>query len=63
MASLSLFPMFLDPLAGAGGAGGGEIVIALLADPDIVLEPDIDISVDAGDISVELEPDIEIEVE
>lgn len=63
MASLSLFPMFLDPLGGGGTAGGDGLIVELLADPDITLDPDIAITLAADDIDISVDPDIEIEVE
>ena len=59
----SLYPLFmLNPFVSAAG-GGGDIVITLMADPDIVLESDISIAVSEQPIDIEIEPEIEIEVE
>ena len=63
MASLSLFPKFMDPLGGAGVGGGDGLILALLADPDIILELDPVIEVEDTPINVDVDPDITIEVE
>lgn len=63
MASLSLFPMFLDPLGGGGTAGGGDIVVELLAEPEITLEAEITIEVVTESIDIQLEPEVDIELE
>ncbi len=62
MASLSLFPMFLDPLGG-GSAGGDGFILELLADPDITLEPDISIELNTDNVEIEIEKNIEIEAD
>lgn len=62
MAQPSLFPMFMNPLAGAGGGGDG-LIVELMADPDITLEPDIQVMLEESAIDIEVEEDIEIEVE
>ena len=41
----------------------GEIVVELLANPDIELEPDLDIDVESTPLDISLEPDLEIEVD
>lgn len=63
MAVPSLFPLFmLNPFA--GGAGGGDgVVISLFADPDITIDPDIQITLEEAAISINVDPDIEIEVD
>ena len=49
---------------GQGGVGGGEIVVELMAEPDIVLEGDnYTLELDNENIEIELEPDIDVEVE
>ena len=63
MASLSLFPLFLDPLGGGGVAGGDGLIVELMADPDIVLDPDIQLTLEEPSIDIEVEADIEIEVD
>lgn len=66
MAEPSLFPKFMNPLGGAtgGGLGGGDIIVELMADPDITLETnDITLDLEDENISVEVEEDISIEVE
>lgn len=51
----------LDQLFAA--AGGDGLVLELMADPDITLEPDITIALDTDNVTIEVEEDIEIEVE
>lgn len=51
----------LDQLIAA--AGGDGLILALLADPDIVLEPDPVIEVEDTPVTVDVDPDITIEVE
>jgi hypothetical protein len=63
MAEPSLFPKFMNPLGGGTGAGGGEIIVELMAEPDITLEPDVSIEVATVAIDIVLEPDVEIELE
>jgi hypothetical protein len=64
MASLSLFPLFLDPLGGSGTGGGDGLIVELMAEPDIVLTlENINVSLDTDTVSVEVEEDITIEVE
>ena len=43
--------------------GGDNLVLALVADPDIMLESDVSITADPSPIVVEVESDIEVEVE
>jgi hypothetical protein len=59
----SLFPKFMNPLGGGTGVGGGEIVVELMAEPDITLESDVSIEVVTEAIDIELEPDVDIELE
>ena len=59
----SLYPLFmLNPFAG-GGIGGGDIIVELMADPDITLEPEISVTLEPDAIDIELEPEVEIEVD
>lgn len=59
----SLFPLWmLNPFAGGTG-GGGEIIVELMTEPDIILEPDIQLTLADEAIDIEVSPDIEIEVE
>ena len=62
MATPSLFPTFMNPLAVASG-GAVTVVVALVAEPDITVDADTTITAEASPIVVEVEPDIEIEVE
>jgi hypothetical protein len=59
----SLFPKFMNPLGGGTGVGGGEIVVELMAEPEITLEQDVAIELDNQPVVIELEPDVEIELE
>jgi hypothetical protein len=53
----------MNPLGGGTGVGGGEIVVELMAEPDITLESDVSIEVVTEAIDIELEPDVDIELE
>jgi hypothetical protein len=55
--------MFMNPLGGGTGTGGGEIIVELMAEPEITLEPDVAIEVSEETIDIQLEPEVEIEVE
>lgn len=60
----SLFPMFMNPLGGGSGTGGGDIIVELAAQPDIVLENEnVNLTLETENIAVEVEEDIDIEVE
>ena len=56
----SLFPKFMNLLGGA--AGGDNLVLTLLVEPDITLDPDIDIII-VSDIDITVDPEIEIELD
>lgn len=51
----------LDQLFAA--AGGDGLIVELMADPDIVLDPDITITLEADEVVVTLDTDIDIEVD
>jgi len=40
-----------------------DIIMSLDADPDIVLDPDVEITLDADGVDIEVTPDIDIEVD
>lgn len=63
MAVPSLYPLFMINPFGAGAGGGDGFIVELVADPDITLDPDIQLTLEPGSIDIEVEPDIEIEVE
>lgn len=63
MAQPSLFPKFMNPLAGVSGGGGEGFEVILAIDPDIELSDNPDIEIGSDEIDIVLEPDFEIEVD
>lgn len=63
MAVPSLYPLFMLNPFGGGVGGGDGLVLTIMADPDVELEPDLTIEVIETPVNVEVEPEIVIEVE
>ena len=63
MVQPSLFPMFMNPLGGGGVGGGDGLILELMADPEITLDPDIQVMLEEPSIELTVEDDIEIEVD
>jgi len=51
----------LDQVIAASGGDG--LIVSLMADPDITLDPDIVIALEPDNLTLTFEEDIEIEVE
>ena len=63
MGTPTLFPWFMEAGTGDGVVLVDDIQMLLEADPDITLDPDVDIVLDEDGIDVTVDPDIEIEVD
>lgn len=63
MTTPTLFPWFMEAVTGGGVGGGDGLILELMADPDITIDPDIQIMLEEAAIDIEVEPDIEIEVD
>ena len=65
MTLVSLYPVFTNPLGNPANTFilTDDIILTLTAEPVIVLDPDVVITVDLDDVTITLDADIDIEVD
>ena len=63
MGTPTLFPWFMESGIGDGAVLVDDILLAMEAEPTVVLDDEVTVVLDADDINVVVDDDIEIEVD